>query len=98
MDNGTTYVGLDTSKETIHVAVLRPGSRQAVTCQVANDPAALRRLVRRLQREAERGEVVLAYEAGPCGYAIQRQIEGLGSRCLVVAPSLIPKKPGDDGD
>jgi transposase len=95
MDNGTTYVGLDTSKETIHVAVLWPGTREAATSQVANDPAAVRRLVRKLLRESGEGKVVMAYEAGPCGYALQRQIEALGVRCLVVAPSLIPKKPGE---
>jgi transposase len=95
MDNGTTYVGLDTSKEMIHVAVLSPGFREGATSQVANDPAAVRRLVRKLLRGAGEGKVVLAYEAGPCGYALQRQIESLGARCLVVAPSLIPKKPGE---
>ena len=32
---------------------------------------------------------------GSCGYGLQRQIEGLGHRCEVVAPSLIPTRPGD---
>jgi transposase len=95
MSQGNTYVGLDTSKETIHVAVLRPGTSQALTLQLPNDPAAVRRMTRKLQREAADGELVMAYEAGPCGYALQRQIEKLGARCLVVAPSLIPKKPGE---
>lgn len=95
MSNGNTYVGLDTSKETIHVAVLRPGASQALASQMPNDPAAVRRLTRKLLREADGGEVVMAYEAGPCGYALQRQVEKLGARCLVVAPSLIPKKPGE---
>jgi transposase len=35
------------------------------------------------------------YEAGPCGYGIQRQLTGIGHDCAVVAPSLIPRKPGD---
>jgi transposase len=35
------------------------------------------------------------YEAGPCGYGIQRQLSVLGHECIVVAPSLIPKRPGD---
>ncbi len=95
MSQGNTYVGLDTSKETIHVAVLRAGSSQCLTSQVPNDPAAVRRMTRKLLREAVDGQVVMAYEAGPCGYALQRQIEKLGARCLVVAPSLIPKKPGE---
>jgi len=35
------------------------------------------------------------YEAGPCGYGIQRQLSDAGHDCVVVAPSLIPRKPGD---
>ena len=35
------------------------------------------------------------YEAGPCGYVIQRQLAAAGHDCVVVAPSLIPRKPGD---
>jgi transposase len=37
----------------------------------------------------------LCYEAGPCGYGIQRQLSAAGHECVVVAPSLIPRKPGD---
>jgi transposase len=35
------------------------------------------------------------YEAGPCGYGIQRQLSAVGHKCAVVAPSLIPRKPGE---
>ena len=41
------------------------------------------------------GSLSFCYEAGPCGYGLQRQLEGLGHACMVVAPSLIPSKPGD---
>jgi transposase len=37
----------------------------------------------------------VCYEAGPCGYVIYRQLAKLGIDCVVVAPSMIPKKPGD---
>jgi transposase len=37
----------------------------------------------------------VAYEAGPTGYALHRQLTGMGIECLVVAPSLVPKRPGD---
>jgi transposase len=47
-----------------------------------------------LSKEAV-GEVVCCYEAGPCGYGLQRTLVGLGVRCLVVAPSLVPRKPGE---
>ena len=39
--------------------------------------------------------LAFCYEAGPCGYGVYRQLTSLGHRCDVVAPSLIPMKPGD---
>lgn len=52
-------------------------------------------MVRRIEREAP-GQVRACYEAGPCGYALQRQITHAGEMsCMVVAPSLIPSKPGE---
>jgi transposase len=50
------------------------------------------RLVRRF---IERGPVEFVYEAGPCGFELQRQLTGLNQRCVVIAPSLIPVRPGD---
>jgi transposase len=35
------------------------------------------------------------YEAGHCGYGIQRSLAVAGHECVVVAPSLIPRKPGE---
>lgn len=92
--NGITFVGMDAHKQAIQVAMLLPGQNQPVEWQVANQPAAIRRLARKLQREAP-GEVRCCYEAGPCGYVLQRQLEGDGVICEVVAPSLIPVKPGE---
>jgi hypothetical protein len=43
----------------------------------------------------DRVRVRFCYEAGPCGYGIQRQLSALGHDCVVVAPSLIPKRAGD---
>ena len=68
--------------------------RKPVEWQVANEKAAVRRMVRKVQRLAA-GEVRFCYEAGPCGYALQRWIQEAGAVCVVVAPSLIPRKPGD---
>jgi hypothetical protein len=56
--------------------------------------AAARRLVGKLQRAAV-GHLRLCYEAGPCGYTVQRTIQALDGSCVVVAPSLVPRKPGD---
>jgi hypothetical protein len=84
----TTYVGMDVHKESIFVAMLRPG-QPALEWQQAHDDAAVRRLLRKLQREAP-GPLACCYEAGPCGYGLQRQLTAAGLECHVVAPSLIP--------
>ena len=55
--------------------------------------AAITQLVHKLEANYER--ITFCYEAGPTGYELQRHIKALGHECLVVAPSLIPKKPGD---
>jgi transposase len=49
--------------------------------------------VKKLAAKYER--LTFCYEAGPTGYGLYRQIKSLGQECMVVAPSLIPKKPGD---
>ncbi len=90
------YIGLDVHKESIVVAVARAG-REAPESrrEIANKPKSVAKLVGRLNQEFG-GEVLLfCYEAGPCGYGLYRQLLGLGHDCQVVAPSLIPKKPGD---
>jgi transposase len=51
------------------------------------------RLCKRLQSKA--GHVHVVYEAGPCGYDLHRRLVGKGFDCMVCAPSLIPRKPGD---
>jgi len=94
MKKGITYVGLDAHQETIHAAILLPGAARPVEESLANTPEAIRRFVRRLRRRAP-GEVVCAYEAGPLGYGLMRQLEELGVGCVVVAPALIPRKPGE---
>jgi transposase len=92
--NGITWVGLDAHKKSIHVAMLLPGRSEPITWQEANEETAVRRLARRLTRDAP-GEVRSCYEAGPLGYALQRELEAQGVLCEVVAPSLIPIKPGE---
>jgi transposase len=91
-----TYVGLDAHKKAINVAMLLPGRREPVEWIVENEPSAIRRMMKRVERETE-GEVRFCYEAGPCGYALQRRIQSGSARsvCEVVAPALIPTKPGD---
>jgi transposase len=93
MVEATTHVGLDVHKQSISVAMLLPGSTKATQWEMRNDPGEVRHLVRRLRREG--GEVLCAYEAGPCGYVLQRQLRREGVACQVVAASLIPRKPGE---
>jgi transposase len=94
MDEGSTSVGMDVHKERIRVAMMRAGEREPVEWQVVNEAGALRRLGKKLIRESG-GEVECCYEAGPCGYAVQRELEHTGVRCMVVAPALTPVKPGE---
>jgi transposase len=94
MKQVTTYVGIDAHKKDLFVAMLVGAQTTPVTWQVANEPKAVRRLVRKLEREAP-GPVRVFYEAGPCGYALQRQVTTSRVSCDVVAPALIPRKPGE---
>ena len=59
-----------------------------MTWQVAHEPQAVRQLVRKLEREAP-GPVRACYEAGPCGYALQRQMKTPRVECHVIAPALL---------
>src|SRR4051794_12358561 len=77
------------------VAVAEPGRSGEVRFQgeIANQPDAVRRLIERLAEK--HGQLRVCYEAGPCGYGLHRQITPMGHDCTVVAPSLVPRKPGD---
>lgn len=94
MEEASTWVGMDVHKERIAVAVVRASAAAAVEWEVSNEAEAVRRLGRRLIRVGGVG-VSCCYEAGPCGYAVQRTLQTAGVRCAVVAPSLIPVRTGD---
>jgi transposase len=91
----TLFIGLDVHKDSISVAHVPDDRRAEVTYvgRIGTRQADIDRLIRRLQEKADR--LIVAYEAGPCGYVLYRHLTGRGITCLVVAPSLIPKKPGD---
>jgi len=96
MRKNITWVGLDAHKKAINVAVLVGYETRPQEWVVEHKPAAIRRLVKKLVRDADGDEVRCCYEAGPCGYALQRQIEAEGPViCEVIAPALIPRKPGE---
>ena len=88
------YVGLDVHKDTIALAVAYPGrSKPESVGVIANTKKSILNLVHRLSPDGE--AVGFCYEAGPCGYEVYRLIKETGHDCVVVAPSLIPKKPGE---
>ena len=87
------FVGLDVHKETIAIAVADRGTSAPRSLGVIrNDLDELRKALRRLGSPAQ---LSVCYEAGPCGYVIYRFLERLKIDCVIIAPSLIPRKPGD---
>jgi transposase len=93
MSEGTRYVGLDVHKASIAVAVAGGFGDPEDHGTIPNDPQSVRRLVQRLGDGGQR--LAVAYEAGPTGYALHRQLTAMGIECTVAAPSLIPVRPGE---
>ena len=96
MEQPTRFIGMDVHKETIVVAVTATGDVGKATSYgtFPNTAAALEKLVKRL-RQAGSGSLKFCYEAGPCGYGVHRTLTRLGEDCMVVAPSMIPRKSGE---
>lgn len=90
-----TFIGIDTSKLRNAVAVAEGGRGGEVRYlgEIDTTDAATRKLVAKLAEKHAR--LVFCYEAGPTGYGLYRLIKSLGHAVVVVAPSLIPSKPGD---
>ena len=108
MQQPTRFIGLDVHKDTIVVAITAAGEAGKASAYgtIANTSAALQSLVTRLRQDnptaanpasvgATSGAMRFCYEAGPCGYGIHRTLTALGEDCMVVAPSLIPRKSGE---
>jgi transposase len=86
------HLGLDVHRDTISVGILAPGEEQPVVDKIAHDEASVRRLVGRL---GDPRRLRACYEAGPTGFELARLLHSMSVRCEVIAPSLIPKAPGD---
>ncbi len=91
----TTYVAMDTHKKTISIALAEAGRRGETRFigEIPSGPEAVAKMIERLAKK--HGKLAFCYEAGPCGYGLYRQITALGHECVVVAPSLVPTRPGD---
>ncbi len=89
MDERIRYVGLDVSKATIQVAVADTDGTVAEYGSIDNDPGAVRRLVKTLGNDAK---LVSAYEAGPTGYPLHRQLVQLGVHVLPAPGSSASRK------
>ena len=89
------FVAFDTSKLRNAVAIAETGRSGEVRFigEIENSRVAVAKLVKKLAEKHQR--LTFCYEAGPTGYGLYRQIKTLGHECIVVAPSLIPKKVGD---
>src|SRR3990167_4317433 len=92
---GTLFVGLDVHKLSVSVPTAEDSRDGDVRfCgEVANTPEQVRKLAERLSRSGDQLE--FCYEAGGCGYGLYRQLTEMGHGCLVAAPTLIARKPGD---
>ena len=93
--SSTLYIGLDVHKESIAVAYVAQEHHAEVVFlgTIGTRQCDIDQLIRKMQSKSK--HLIFVYEAGPCGYWLYRYLTQKGHVCWVVAPSLIPKKPGD---
>jgi transposase len=91
MAKSTTIVAFDQHAATTVAAVLLPGQRTAALHSLTSDSSTILRFVQRLRATS----VQCCYEAGPCGFELQRTLTAHDIRCDVIAPALIPRRAGD---
>lgn len=94
MNSIKMYVGMDVHKESIEIALADEGQQEVRRYgKIGGDLLSLDQAVRKLRSAGK--ELHFVYEAGPCGYVIHRHLARQGLDCVVVAPSMIPKRSGD---
>ena len=94
-DYSEVFVGIDVAKARNAVAIAdgERGGEVRLLGEVDASTGSMRRVIKRVASQHDR--VHFCYEAGPTGYGLYRLVTDLGYACTVVAPSLIPRKPGD---
>ena len=94
MENIITYVGMDTHKKQHRIALHHPGQEEIIDFTINNNIRDIKKMLNKIKKQAP-GQVEFCYEAGVCGFTLKRRIEDMGCKCAVIAPSLIPRKPGE---
>lgn len=92
------YIGLDVHKTTISIAIAFFGNDEPVSYgKCSSDINSFLKTLRRLMKKHsfEKNDIMLCYEAGPCGFVLARHLLRLGFDTVVIAPSLIPKQSGN---
>lgn len=92
MPDSTRFVGLDVHRDSIAIAVAPSQGPVELVTELPNHLPKLKKFFERLSAS---GPIKTCYEAGGCGYVLQRAMASWGIACEVIAPSLIPVKPGD---
>jgi transposase len=90
----TSYVGLDAHAESSAIGVAAAGEISAPRF-LGTVGAKFSELIKALGKLGKPSELGIVYEAGPCGFAMVRRLREAGYQCEVVAPSKIPRRPGD---
>lgn len=91
--SSTVFVGMDVHKASIEIALADSTGEVRRYGEVGGDAASIDRVVRKL-RSAHRNPMFV-YEAGPCGFWIYRRLSAQGLACMVVSPSMTPRRPGE---
>lgn len=96
-NHSIVFIGLDTHKENTEVSYSSDGRDQPISHfgRIKSTKQGFEKLARQFQSKYPGATLHFVYEAGPCGYWVYRLLTKLGHCCYIVAPSLIPKKPGE---